>query len=249
MASIEFLQNRVNGKVAEIEKLNKKLERINKAELSGWNDNPYYYNERDKKYTMRDIEQAEKALAEYQSKLDTEIKKANSRNIKVLVDFLENWKVKTIEYFKAEYIRYKAAKEEYYDKDSEYVKRMDEARREYGFNSAEYKAIYKEHREYDARFRRSWTHVTQFNHGSLTWTETMEKDIEQEKNRKYDDIIERVNQIVGTITDASNLSVGAKGDLNGIIIGDEGKAKVTTIGAGGYNIQRFHFRTLVHEAK
>ena len=74
----------------------------------------------------------------------------------------------------------------------------------------------------------------------------LEKDLTKEWNRKYDFIIERTNEIVGKITDASNLKVGAKGDLNGYIIGTKGTAKVQTIGAGGYNIQCFHFRTLIN---
>ena len=76
----------------------------------------------------------------------------------------------------------------------------------------------------------------------------LEKDLTNEWNRKYDFIIERTNQIVGTITDASNLKVGAKGDLNGFIIGTKDTAKVQTIGAGGYNVQCFHFRTLINKA-
>ena len=77
----------------------------------------------------------------------------------------------------------------------------------------------------------------------------LEKDLGKEWNRKYDFIIERTNAIVGTITDASNLKIGAKDDLNGYIIGTKGTAKVQTIGAGGYNIQCFHFRTLINEMK
>ena len=77
----------------------------------------------------------------------------------------------------------------------------------------------------------------------------LNKDLDDEANRKYDFIIERTNAIVGKITDASALKVGAKGDLNGYIKGENGKAKVQTIGAGGYNIQCFHFRTLIHEAR
>ena len=77
----------------------------------------------------------------------------------------------------------------------------------------------------------------------------LEKDLTREAERKYDFIIERTNAIVGTITDASNLKIGAKDDLNGYIIGEKGTAKVQTIGAGGYNIQCFHFRTLINEMK
>lgn len=33
--------------------------------------------------------------------------------------------------------------------------------------------------------------------------------------------------------------------LNGYIKGNAGTAKLNTIGAGWYNIQRFHFRTLI----
>lgn len=37
------------------------------------------------------------------------------------------------------------------------------------------------------------------------------------------------------------------GEIAGVIYGENGSATIQTIGAGGYNIQRFHFRTLVHE--
>ena len=79
--------------------------------------------------------------------------------------------------------------------------------------------------------------------------EKLQKELDQEADAKYDDIIERTNFICGKITDASGLYVGMKGDLDGYIKGERGTAKVQTIGAGGYNVQRFHFRTLVHEAK
>ena len=79
--------------------------------------------------------------------------------------------------------------------------------------------------------------------------EKLAKELDQEAKRKYDFIIERTNAIVGQITDASNLCIGAKGDLNGYIIGTDGKAKVQTVGAGGYNIMCFHYRTLINPMK
>ena len=58
--------------------------------------------------------------------------------------------------------------------------------------------------------------------------------------------MERVTKITGVITDASNLHIN-KGELNGTITGEKGAVNVNTIGAGGYNIQRYHFRTLIHK--
>ena len=76
----------------------------------------------------------------------------------------------------------------------------------------------------------------------------MKKDIHNERERKYDFIIERTNAIVGQITDASGLHISG-GELNGIVDGTRGSAKINTIGAGGYNIQRYHFRTLIKPVK
>ena len=46
MASIEFIQKRVDGAKAKIEKLNKKLERIEIAKASNYKENnPYCYSD------------------------------------------------------------------------------------------------------------------------------------------------------------------------------------------------------------
>lgn len=78
----------------------------------------------------------------------------------------------------------------------------------------------------------------------LSW---LNKDLEAEKKAKMLDLIYRINAVVGTITDATGLRISNKGNLDGFILGEEGKAKVETIGAGGYAIQVFHYRTLVHK--
>lgn len=39
------------------------------------------------------------------------------------------------------------------------------------------------------------------------------------------------------------------GEINGVVIGDKNKVSVRTISAGGYNIQCFHYRTLVKVMK
>lgn len=86
----------------------------------------------------------------------------------------------------------------------------------------------------------------------------LDKKIEEEKNAKLIDLMTKVSKITGIITDATGLHI-ENGDINGIIIGKDGKAKVQTIDAGGYNEhvildsgrhgQRAHFRVLIHEVK
>lgn len=63
-------------------------------------------------------------------------------------------------------------------------------------------------------------------------------------------LFNRVKAITGEVTDWSDLKceLGNMGAvLTGFVIGKEGRAEVETILAGGYNIQRLHIRTLVHE--
>lgn len=104
---------------------------------------------------------------------------------------------------------------------------------------------------YGDNFFRAW-YYEKFN---VTWLNTK---IEEEKKNKLLDLMARVTKVTGTITDATGLHI-EKGDINGIIIGDRGKAKVQTIGAGGYNDhiildsgrrgQCYHYRVLINEIK
>lgn len=62
------------------------------------------------------------------------------------------------------------------------------------------------------------------------------------------DLINRTKAIVGNVTNWEHLRYGVAG-LDGIVYGDKGKASVNTIVAGGYNIQRRHYRVLVKAIK
>ena len=79
--------------------------------------------------------------------------------------------------------------------------------------------------------------------------ELLKKTLEKEAQAKYEDLCNRISAVVGEIEDVSNLNIARDGQLNGIVEGTKGSAKVETIGAGGYNIQCFHYRTLVHLIK
>ena len=256
MASIEFITKRIEGKEKELDKLNKKLARIRKVEAQNWEDpNPYYYSEYDLKCTLKDIETAQKALDDYKAQLISENEKAASRNVQVIIDFLNGWKERNLEFYKESFEKYVAARAEYIKKDSEYCKWRNNG----GWKDPNKKEIEKAHSEYVQAFRARWMFITpytdrKFNPATNKYemvlnTVKLQKDLDQEANRKYDFIIERTNAIVGTITDASCLRVGNKHDLNGYIKGTRGTAKIETIGAGGYNIQCFHFRTLINEMK
>lgn len=257
MASVEFITKRIAGKEKELEKLTKKMERIRKAEATGWKVNPYYYSEYDIRVTTREIEDAQKALEGYKAQLVAETEKANSRNVEVILTFLESWKARVRFYYTAgltEYYEEKQAVRDAYGT-PEYKELRDAFYDKcHGtFNYETYKDPFTgregQHRvkvtEGEYEYLRPYSESRTLEEA----TAKLEKDLVQEANRKYDFIIERTNAIVGTITDASNLRIGAKDDLNGYIIGERGVAKVQTIGAGGYNIQCFHFRTLINPMK
>lgn len=248
MATIEYLEKRVAGKEKEITKLEKKLERILKAQATDWEVNPYYYGEDDIKWTTRDLEKAKESLTKYRADLETAQQKANSRNVKVIVGFLENWKIKTKEFYIESVAGYNKAYDLWNKQDNEfcdwyYSRKRYEATKE---EIAERRAERNMHRE---SFERRWSWMTPYMERNTLDEAKLDRDLKIEAERKYDFIIERTNAITGTITDASNLHIGMDGELNGYIIGEQGKAKVQTIGAGGWNIQRYHFRTLIHEMR
>lgn len=267
MASIEFIQNRIAGAEKKLDKLRKKLERIRKVEAQNWEDpNPYYYSEYDLRSCLRDIEDTQKSLDGYKAQLACEVEKASSRDVPAIVSFLDGWKARVTAHYDeglTEYYEEEESVRELYNKIERYSycgakspeqEAYEEARKAFRCKCSGY----YEKREFINRWGKPDSKEVKVRDGEYEWMrpyngETtiekamakLEKDLVQEWNRKYDFIIERTNKIVGVITDASGLRVGAKGDLNGFIIGTKGTAKVQTIGAGGYNIQCFHFRTLI----
>lgn len=246
MASIETIAKRIEGKRKEIAKLEKKLERINKAKASNWENNPYFYSENDLKWTTRDLEEAKIALAKYEAELIVEEEKNASRNVTAIIEFLDRWAERVKAYYGNAFHEFLKAREEFWAKDRQYC----EWRNHGGWKDPNKEQIEAEYRAVRKAFTQKWNWITPYIIGRDTFdTEKLHKELEQEKKAKYDDIINRTNAITGTITDASGLRVGEKGELNGYITGERGKAKVETIGAGGYNIQCFHFRTLVKKAK
>ena len=270
MATTEFIEKRIAGKEKELDKLTKKLARIRKVEAQNWEDpNPYYYNKHDLDVCLRDIADVEKALATYKNQLVAEQEKAASRNVPVIIEFLNDWRDRVIEFHTEKFKEYYDEKQhvrDLYDKvgDQFYAREKTPERVAYdeAVNIFDKKCHgYYERQDFVNKWGKPDYRKVKVKDGEYEWMrpyineinleaalKKFTKDVDKEWIRKYDFIIERTNAIVGQITDASNLRIGAKHDLNGFIIGTKGKAKVQTIDAGGYNIQCYHFRTLINKA-
>ena len=271
--TIETLNQRIANAQAKLEKLNKKYERILKAEASNYEkDNPYYYSDYDKRSCERDIKELTNNIEKYTQMLTSEIEKNNSRDVKIIIDFLNNWKEKVYNYYKKDLINCFEERANLKILYNNYSNLSYSEKYELGENTEYHKAKhilycklngYKERKSFinhwgkedyhDVKVKDGeWEHLKYYLDRCDTLDDCLkllDKELEQEKNRKYDFIIQRVNKIVGQITDAQNLKISGDGELNGIIYGTRGKASVETVGCAGYNIQVFHFRCYVREVK
>lgn len=76
---------------------------------------------------------------------------------------------------------------------------------------------------------------TRYNPNRETYEKNMRKAIAKEKDRKYDQLIEDVERLVGKIIDMTNIKIGGKGDLEGWVVGTDGECELWTTVAGGFN--------------
>lgn len=224
------------------------------------------------------LEEAKKILANWKEKLDERITsddylEANAPEI--LKEFLENWKQHAIDYYRQKRIRFIEYRKEL--RAAERAARLEALQTLPSLERS--RKLYEGREPSDCDLANLWPRkdVDEFLHergldyyqiqkklqakgdgiifrmleisNEQEREEWLERTMEEEKRAKLLDLIGRIMSTVGTITDASALYIGPEGDINGYIVGTEGKAKIQTIGAGGYNIQCFHFRTLIHEYK
>ena len=272
---IESLKRRIESKKVEIDKIQKKIQKLeskktkeayvkeyswiyggaksfeeakeyaeknNRLPIEDSYENYIKSLDGDIKSANKDLEDAKSTLNKYQFQVEDNISKGGTRTIKIILDFLENWKerVYTI-YEKAiedcfemkQKLRNAWGTEEYDSLRKEYNQNLNGSKTESGYNK-----------------EGKWQFISPYISRYRTTSECLDrvkKDLNDEANRKYDFIVKRVNELVGEIKDASDLKVGAKGDLNGFIEGTNGTVHVQTVEAGGYNKQIFHFRTLFNK--
>lgn len=193
----------------------------------------------------RDKFEAVTQLNNYKNALQFEEAKAGEEKIKVLMDFLADWKAKVIEYIENNVEKAK----EYYKLSSEYAD-LHNNRWKYLENHTreEFNTKLKELSEKSKKVQKQIDPLTLQAYNVYNDTlnyNYLNKELDKDVEAKYFNMVSRVTKIVGNITDASGLHIGKDGNINGIIVGDLGKARLETIGAGGYNIQVYHFRLLV----
>ena len=230
-------------------------------------ENPNDYNKGPSMYELWsayvDLRTALATKEKYQTKINEINNFENEEKIPVLVEFLNNWEAQAREYYlenAAHYfdleVRYKEELDKYLASlDPEYYVPSRKYRYEQDFKSRfmssvdmltkdithiKKKVVYKDEKHWDYDYVPDSYEVDE---------QLLDRRLKEEKEKKYKDLVNRVTAVVGNIQDVSNLHIAATGQLNGIIIGDAASAKVETIGAGGWNVQVFHYRLLIHKIK
>ena len=223
-----------------------------------WNKGPNFDELRSAYMDLRDVRSTKN---KYEVKIMEINNFENEEKIPVLVEFLNQWEEKAREYYLDNCKLYFELERDY---DEAYEKWAEEQVRDENGNIPKWN-INQFKRDYDSQidnFTRTITKIKRkyvYPNPDDRWNykyvpdsytvneELLDKTLKDEKKAKYKDLVQRITAVVGNIQDISNLKIAATGQLNGIVKGDKASAKVETIGAGGYNIQTFHYRTLVHK--
>lgn len=196
----------------------------------------------------RDLEDAKVTLNKYKNLMNLENEKENKfgQRVEVIWNFLLDFKKMCTEWYIRNAKKYFELKQGYADAKQKFY---DEHNGKPSYwAEREWKEIY--YRPVGALTPSITKLKTDYKDREVIYTgytvdeEKLEKYLSDDIKARYLKLIDEVTAITGVITDAKNLNID-NGELNGIIIGENGKAKVNTFSAGGWNIQCFHYRTKV----
>ena len=262
------LEKKIKALVAKgcnIEGIDFKAETVDFRDIK-WDENgksyDWYWEACEVDSKLRDIKSAKKNLVEanrilgnWQEKLDTELEKErflNNETPQVILDFLNKWKEMAFDWHVKRYA-------DYLEFVKEINKAVEEARKTLGIResmmpsraqSKELQLMELDYRTVEKR-KASFAGTTVLKMKQISNEDErlkfLDNVLEKERKAKMLDLIERITCVTGKITDVSGLKISAIGSLNGIVIGEKASAKIETIGAGGYAIQCFHYRTLIHK--
>lgn len=192
------------------------------------------------RYATRDLQDAQATLKNYEEALAIEINKENAPKIEVLVNFLNQWREKANNFYHDEAIRLYEAYNEHKLKD-EAIKLIQDLKVRREESTKEYHRYNEVQKNFSPLLRNIRTYREPYLH-----EDELQKALDREVKAKYNDLVVRMKNAVGEIQDCSNLRIGGNGSINGIISGTNGKARMETIMAGGWNIQCLHYRVLVN---
>ena len=188
------------------------------------------------RYALRDKSEQVTLINKYKNMIALNDEKYSRPVIQIVKDFFDNWKNYIVEYSQSRL-------KEYYAVDRELCN-------EYNNTPNEIKKTLEWKTQHNARYKEARAILTGwvrelYDRGLDGFLKFMDKYMED----RYFELVNKVTDITGEITDITRLYVANDGSLNGVIIGENGTAKVETIVAGGYNIQCLHYRVLVHKIK
>lgn len=180
------------------------------------------------------IKNAEKTINEEQEKLERY--NVMLKNEQTKEDFINNLPKNVIEFMN----ELEKSWNEYDKSKRDTINKKMHELYELPYNSIEYKQL---HSKMNNMFGSNWHDF------SFITDEEIEKNNKRDVKNLIIDFINRVKDKVGTITSFANLHLNRDNRgfaiLNGKVKGTEGNARVESIYAGGYNIQRLHVRVLV----
>jgi hypothetical protein len=253
------LIRRIEKKQADIDKITRRVQKwdkglsaedeqaamsLNWKELTQYAQSHNYPYEKENalseyRRALNDLRDANTTLAKYKNQLAVIESKDQITKIQVIVDFLELWKGSVRNYIAVNMTKLL----EYYELDRQrcdlqnhkYTYLKDHTEEDYRAKVAAMKEQLKELEEDINPLTRE---VYSKNSSDRIDHEALEKILAKDAEAKYWNLIEKVTKYTGEIIDASQLKVAGDGNLNGIIVGTQGKAKLETIVAGGYNTGR-----------
>ena len=272
---VEKAQEKVNKCKGTIERHKKQLDKKIK---SGAHQSDIEFKQDDIRGAEKKLRDAEIVLSNWEEKLNIKIneqKFIEDNAPQVIKDFLEEWKELAYKWHVNKYNKYQEFKAELENKHDtaiiEFVESHPEDFERYledgkineyyrkdlinirgrslELHLKENKLDYRSIKNKKVDFAGSTILYMDALYNETERLEWLEKTLESDKQAKLLDMIQRITGTVGEIIDASHLKINEKGNLDGIVIGKKGKAQIETIGAGGWNIQVFHYRTLIHKIK
>lgn len=270
MLTIEELNTRVGKletKVAKLEaKIEKKSNEINELRYQLKKDPnncgiklKIEYLEGDYRKTTQDLTTARGTLNKYYTQLENTQKA--TRDIRPIVEFLDAWKERCLNYYVDE-LKSNDKKQE-----AQIVKASEEAYSEYfnegrfedynaGVSNKDIKTKLKlkaeemseAQRNYESKYGKIDELWDKADHNLNNYKKLVSNMLTTEANKKYDNIVDNVTCKIGKIVSAKNLKISPKGELDGIIEGETKNCKILTFDAGTdfkwtSSQQCYHFRT------